>query len=218
MKLYNNFRFIFSFCLFSFFTCFFVFSQKINVDANAGITQDGIDASVSITIGGNGNNSTSTEEQYEPYPSGFRSVSLGMNVDDVKQALLEDSIYGYRGERDVSLLPTENRVLIETAGLSFFNRSWFQFYEDKLYTIIFKLDDERVDFYSIFNSLQEKYGEPTSLSPEKIVWKDESVTLSLERPLILKYIDTRTFETIQHNSKVDKNIEEVTRKGFLDNL
>ena len=97
-----------------------------------------------------------------------------MQIDDVKQKLKEDSLYGYRGERDVSLLPTENRVLIESAGDSFLSRSWFQFYDEKLYTMTFKLDEDRVDFYSLFSSLQEKYGEPTSLNPEKIVWKDET--------------------------------------------
>ena len=193
-------------------------AQKIDIDASAGVTEEGIDASVSITIGGGSSKTGKDDEKKEPLPVAYRDISLGMNIDDVKQMLLSDKLYGYRGERDVSLLPTQNRVLIESEGLSFLNRSWFQFYQDKLYTMTFKLDSDRVDFYSVFRALQDKYGEPTSLDPEKIVWKDDNVTLSLERPLVLKFIDTQVFAEIQNTSKVNKNIEELTRKGFLESL
>lgn len=192
-------------------------AQKIDIDASAGVTEDGVDASVSITIGG-GSKTDKSSEANVPLPVAYRDISLGMNVDDVKKMLLADKLYGYRGERDVSMLPTQNRVLIESEGLSFLNRSWFQFYQDKLYTMTFKLDSDRVDFYSVFRALQDKYGEPTSLDPEKIVWKDDNVTLSLERPLVLKFIDTQVFAEIQNTSKVNKNTEELTRKGFLESL
>lgn len=192
-------------------------AQKIDIDASAGVTEDGVDASVSITIGG-GSKTDKSNEANAPLPVAYRDISLGMNVDDVKKMLLADKLYGYRGERDVSMLPTQNRVLIESEGLSFLNRSWFQFYQDKLYTMTFKLDSDRVDFYSVFRALQDKYGEPTSLDPEKIVWKDDNVTLSLERPLVLKFIDTQVFAEIQNTSKVNKNTEELTRKGFLESL
>ena len=53
-------------------------------------------------------------------PGGYGSVVLGMSVDSAKNALKEDPAYGYRGDRDVSLLPGEDRVLISTAGVLFF--------------------------------------------------------------------------------------------------
>jgi len=68
-------------------------------------------------------------------PAEYRSIRLGMGIDAVKEALKQDAVFGYRGERDVSLLPTENRSLIESAGSYFISRSWFQFYKDNLYTV-----------------------------------------------------------------------------------
>ena len=192
-------------------------AQSFEIDASAGVTKDGAEAKISIKTGTDKTSKTD-EKPAEPLPVAYRDISLGMPVDDVKKMLKADSIYGYRGERDVSLLPTQNRVLIESEGLSFLNRSWFQFYKDKLYTMTFKLDADRVDFYSVFKSLQDKYGEPTSLDPEKIVWKDDRVTLSLERPLVIKFIDTQVFTEIQNTSKVNKSTEELTRKGFLESL
>ena len=79
-------------------------------------------------------------------PAEYRSVKLGMHIDAVKEALKADAVFRYRGERDVSLLPTENRSLIESAGSYFISRSWFQFYKDNLYTMIFKLNTDTVDY------------------------------------------------------------------------
>ena len=75
-------------------------AQKIDIDASAGVTEDGVDASVSITIGG-GSKTDKSSEANAPLPVAYRDISLGMNVDDVKKMLLADKLYGYRGERDV---------------------------------------------------------------------------------------------------------------------
>ena len=146
-----------------------------------------------------------------------------MSVDTVKQKLKENSDFGYHGDKDVSLLPGENRVLIETdaeSGYSFgfLERCWFQFYNDKLYVITININKEKMDHYSIFNSLCKKYGNPDSVSPEKSVWANENISMSLERPLTLKYIDIKTFTELQNNSLVKPSGKEITREMFLDSL
>ena len=47
-------------------------------------------------------------------PNGYGGVNLGMTVEQTKKALKDNSDFGYRGDRDVSLFPGENRMLIET--------------------------------------------------------------------------------------------------------
>lgn len=137
-------------------------------------------------------------------------------MDAVKEALLTDNLFGYRGERDVSLLPTMNRSLIETVGSSFIKRAWFQFYEEKLYIMTFNLDSEKVDYYSMYSSLVQKYGEPVSLDPRKAVWSDDRVTLSLERPLTVKYVDTEIFKSLLDDSGADRAITDVQRETFIN--
>ena len=56
-------------------------------------------------------------------PMGYKEIQLGQTVEEVREILEKDSSFGFRGERDVSLLPTEERVLIETSGSSFFAAS-----------------------------------------------------------------------------------------------
>ena len=159
----------------------------------------------------------------EDVPNGWGDVKLGMSLDDAKSALKSNSNFGYHGDRDVSLLPGENRILIETdasrgLGSNYLERCWFQFYEEKLYIIIINVNKAKMDYYSIFTTLCEKYGEPESLNPEKAVWKSDDVTMSLEKPLTLKYVDNKTFEELQNKSTVKPSATELTREMFLESL
>ncbi|MBP3708801.1 MAG: hypothetical protein J6I73_00110 [Treponema sp.] len=158
-----------------------------------------------------------------PLPRGYGGIELGMTLDEVKEKLKKNSEFGYHGDRDVSLLPGENRVLIETdtaAGHvnSFLERCYFQFYNEKLYIIIINVNRERMDHYSIFSTLCEKYGNPSSLSPEKSEWRTDSITMTLERPLALKYVDNNVFGEVNAASLVPLSGTEMTREMFLDEL
>lgn len=156
-------------------------------------------------------------------PNGYGGITLGMSVEATKDALKENSDFGYNGDRDVSLLPGENRVLIETdateiARWSFLEQCWFQFSDDKLYVIILNLNRKKVDYYSVYSSLCKKYGEPVEFSPDRAVWKNDSVQLSLERPLALKYIDLSKFNSLVDESLVEKSSQEKLRDEFLESL
>ena len=151
-------------------------------------------------------------------PTGYSTVKLGMSLEDVKTALLRDPDFGYRGERDVSLLPGENRHLIETRGADFLGNCWFQFHENALYIISINVNPDFMDYYSIFSTLCKKYGNPKYLDPEKATWEDESVILSLEKPLCLKYTDAKVNNQILEESEAQQATIEYLREGFLDSL
>lgn len=158
----------------------------------------------------------------ESLPSGYGNVKLGMDVDSVKKALKSVPDFGYRGERDVSLAPSNSEVIIETdasrLSASFFDRCWFQFYEKNLYIITLNLNPARIDYGSVFKKLCEKYGNPDVLNPDKSVWQSDSVILSLEKPLALKYVDAAQFKKLQDSSNVEKSESEKSRYKFLEGL
>lgn len=156
-------------------------------------------------------------------PNGYKEISLGFSMDETKDALLKDPDFGYHGERDVSLLPHSNKSLIETdatygLGSNFLTNCYFQFTDDKLYIITININTDRMDYYSVFTKLCEKYGEPDSISPSSAIWKNDSVTMSLEKPLTLKYVDNKLFDSVQNYSNVPHSATEVTREQFLDEL
>lgn len=156
-------------------------------------------------------------------PFGYRNIKLGMTVEEVKAALKKDIQFGYRGDRDVSMLPGQDRILIETdtsktAPFSFIERAWFQFHEEKLYIVTVNLKQSKMDHYSVFSTLMNKYGKPDYLNPEKSEWNDDKIIMTLERPLTLKYVDKIVFEKIQSESMVKKSAEEESRQEFLNSL
>ena len=166
---------------------------------------------------------SSTLTAKEALPSGYHNITLGMTMEEVKAALKKDPQFGFRGDRDVSLLPGENRSLIETdtsrtAPWSFLEKCYFQFYEGKLYIITVNVRQTKMDHYSIFSTLCEKYGSPDSLNPEKSLWQNDSVTMTLERPLTLKYTDKKISDKLKEESRVLKSGEEMSRDLFLEGL
>jgi len=151
-------------------------------------------------------------------PTSYRGLHLGMGLEEAQDALLADGLFGYRGERDLSLLPGDSRTLIETAGPSFIRRSWFQFHEGTLWSMIFTLDPGRIDYYSIYTTLVAKYGEPHSLNPSRARWADDRVILTLERPLTIKYLDAVVFETLLAESFAGRAASDILREEFLEDF
>lgn len=179
---------------------------------------------IAIKKGGGINPATGKEtSSTEAPPSSFGNVSIGMDIDSVKAELLRDRRFGYRGERDVSLLSGENNKLIETDAARYspspyLDRCWFQFVDDKLYVMSINLNMEKLDHYSVFSALCEKYGAPTTLNPQKAEWVSESVIVDLERPLCLKYTDKAVFDRIQAESGVEETVAEQNREQFLKGI
>ncbi|MCL1928822.1 MAG: hypothetical protein FWG07_08545 [Treponema sp.] len=146
----------------------------------------------------------------------FRKLQLGMNLDELKAELAEDGLFEFRGDRDVSFLPAKEENLVETTGLSFIRRAFFQLREGQVFIMAFSLDTRRIDHYSVFVSLVKKYGEPTSLNPNESVWENEETRISLERPLTIKYIDMTVFKQIVGESRAEETREVFLRQGFLN--
>ena len=155
-------------------------------------------------------------EAQEASPRGFRGVELGMALEQVKAKLAADALFGYRGDPDVSLLPNPQQTLIECSGVSWVRRAFFQFHEGRLLSIILVLDDRRLDYYTLFETLRRKYGGPVRLDPAQAVWEFPGVRLSLERPLSVKYLDSGRFEALREQGQAGEALSEVSKKAFLE--
>jgi hypothetical protein len=151
-------------------------------------------------------------------PRGFRDIILGLELETVKDRLMKDPYFDYRGDPDVSLLPQSQDSLIECHGNSYVKRAYFQFDEKRLYIIIIILDRTKIDHYSVFTRLIERYGPFSALNPQKVTWEFEDVLFSLERPLAIKYIDRPTFERRLQEGKAEEDLRDISRARFLENF
>jgi hypothetical protein len=161
-------------------------------------------------------NIPAVEGAVEEIPSGFRTVQMGMDIDAVKEALIADGNFSYRGDPDISLLPSPNEYLIEVRGRDFIRRAYFQFYDRKLYIIILVLNPDLLGHFTMYTTFVEKFGEPLSLSPIEVVWESELYRLSLERPLSIKYLDIKVFEALLQESRKLESLGELSREQFLE--
>ena len=149
-------------------------------------------------------------------PRQFRQIYLGMNLDDLKDALLNDGYFNFRGDRDVSFLPAREQSLVETTGSSFIRRAFFQLRDGEVFIMAFTLNTELIDHYSIFTQFTEKYGQPSYLDPRTSIWETEDTRISVERPLTVKYIDKIVFNDINNESALIQSGHVRMRQDFLD--
>jgi hypothetical protein len=145
----------------------------------------------------------------------FRSIELGMELPAVKKLLLADPLFNYRGEPDVMFTPDRKETIIECSGNSYVKRAYFQFNENKLFIITIVLNSVTLDYFTMFETLSKKYGEPSSLNPDEAVWLFSDARLSLEKPLSVKYIATKTFEKLLESGNAEAKAEDMARDKFL---
>jgi len=163
-----------------------------------------------------GQSTASGEEGPAPVPRGFGDLTLGQDMDRVKDVLLDDPNFNFRGDPDVSMLMRPNESLIECKGFSFIDRAYFQFYEKSLYTITLDMREEMIGHYTLYTTFTEKYGEPDRLSPTESVWESAETLFILERPLTVKYIDREIFETLKRQGRMEESARDLSRERFLE--
>jgi hypothetical protein len=170
----------------------------------------------SLWVPAQSENSDGSEEETKALPRQFREISLGMDLDNLKEALLNDKMFNFRGDRDVSFLPAREESLVETTGSSFVRRAFFQLRDGNLFIMSFTLNTGMMDHYSMFTNLAEKYGPPSSINPREALWETEDTIITLERPLTIKYIDRKAFDDIISESTLIQSRRVKERQEFLD--
>ena len=149
-------------------------------------------------------------------PNGFMKITLGMDINDVKEELKENSYFYYRGDPDVSMLTTRDQQLIECSGFSFVEKGYFQFYEGKLFIITLVLNMERIDFYTMYTNFEEKYDKAVRIDPTGAYWENTNVNLYLEKPLTVKYMDRKVLDKLASERKEVEDRSSKIKEDFLN--
>ncbi|MCW8965743.1 MAG: hypothetical protein OQK82_03520 [Candidatus Pacearchaeota archaeon] len=148
-------------------------------------------------------------------PKGYRGIEIGMTSEEVKEILLIDPFFDYKGDPDVSFLPSTHQTLIECDGNMYIKRASLQFYNDKLFIMIIELNQTKIDYYTMYTTLTAKYGDSTTLDPTEAIWIFSNIQLSLEKPLTIKYIDKVLFDELKQEGMAQKDIDILAKEEFL---
>jgi hypothetical protein len=158
------------------------------------------------------------ENQSEAPSRTFSSISLGMSYDAVLDALETDTNFIFRGKPDVSMLDPLDRTTIEVRGAGFVHRGFFSFYDDQLFSITIVMNPNYIDYFTLWKTLSDRYGQPTDLNPMRSIWEDDTTRLQLEHPATLKYLDTAIFNELLGRSNTEQSTIDRSRDRFLDGL
>jgi hypothetical protein len=156
------------------------------------------------------------QDETTAIPRQFRQFYLGMRLDDLKENLLSDDYFNFRGDRDVSFLPVREQSLVETTGSQFIRRAFFQLRDGSVFIMSFSLNTHIIDYYSVFTQFTQKYGDPSYLDPRTIIWETEDTRIAIERPLTVKYIDKIVFDDIVNESGLVESGQVRLREDFLN--
>lgn len=149
-------------------------------------------------------------------PRGFGDLLLGLSLEEARSRLQGNTNFMYRGAPDVSLRPFDQERSIESEGRGFMERGAFLFEDDYLYIITLFLDSDRLDYFTIYRTLQSEYGDPDELSPDAAIWEDEATRMSLERPLTVKYVDLQRFRAQIEEGQMEESVRAQMREIFLE--
>jgi hypothetical protein len=149
---------------------------------------------------------------------GYDKLVLGMAYQAAYDTLVGNPALDYRGKPDVSMSPGREEKIIESRGGRYIQRGVFQFREEKLFTIILEMNPLQLDYFTLFTSFSQRYGDPKSLDPNQAIWEDASVRLILEKPCTVKYLDRPVIDAIIQSATVKAARQEETRQQFIDRL
>lgn len=144
---------------------------------------------------------------------GFDTLTLGMDYQSALNALDFSSNFIYNSQMPMWI---ESNPVIAANGKGFVDKGYFQFYNGALYSITIELNRNRIDFFTLFMQLQQKYGKYKSFSPTIVRWEDENALLSLEKPLTLRYLEKRIHSQLIESSKVKESQKQKMREDFLE--
>ncbi len=137
-------------------------------------------------------------------------------MEELRERLEGNSNFIYRGGPDVSLRPSDQERSIETEGRGYMERGAFHFDEGILYIITLFLNRERLDYFTLYRTLEGKYGSPEALTPERALWENEETRITLERPLTVKYLDIPRFQARIEEGTMEESLRIQARNIFLD--
>ena len=151
-------------------------------------------------------------------PDRFTSIVLGATLEEVKAQLQIHPLFRYRGDPDLSLVPIDRQPIIETAGVGLMLSGIFQFKDERLYSIILRIDDDQLDYFTMYTRFIEKYGEASYLDPQLSYWEQDGHRMVLEKPTLVKYLDMDVFNRIREEGRAEESFGEYSRELFLSNF
>jgi hypothetical protein len=124
---------------------------------------------------------------------GFMGINILMTREQVLEKASANQMIEVPKNRDVDFFPVEERKILTLSIKPEVPFIYLQFFDELLYAITVIFDEKYVDFLTLNDAMEQKYGEYTLLTPEWRQWQLDAVTIKVEKPAVVKYIALEEF-------------------------
>ena len=150
--------------------------------------------------------------------AGFMGINIGMSREEVLNFADDDNLIKVPKNRDVEFFPVEDRKILSFSVLPEIPHMYLQFYDDKLYAITVIFNENHIDYFTLIDVVESKYGPYSELVPEWRKWQIGEFEIRVEKPAVVKYIALEEFiEAAGFESRKGTNGKE-RREAILEGL
>lgn len=158
---------------------------------------------------------TSRSSALEELGRGFDNIEIGMTKEQTEAALMRSGFFRYTGKPDISFRPGSDDPILYVEGLQYVREAYFQFRDDRLYSIIVVLNTNLIDYGTFFRNFRERFGDPLTINPTAASWENGVIRLRLEKPLSVQYLDLAVFNRITEEAQIQTSAGEYSRDLLL---
>ncbi len=149
---------------------------------------------------------------------GFMGINIGMSRAEILKSAGENELIEVPGNRDVEFFPVEDRKILTFSIKPEVPHIYLQFYDDRLYALTLIFNEKHIDYYTLINRLENKYGAYTELTPEWRKWEKDEVEIKAEKPAVVKYLVLKEFLEAAGFKVQDEDIEGKKKDRIIDGL
>ena len=149
---------------------------------------------------------------------GFMGINIGMSREEVLDYAEKEAGFKVPKNRDVEFFPVEERKILTLSMEPEVPHVYLQFYNDKLYAITVIFNDSYVDYYTICEKMESKYGKYHHLDPDMRKWEIDGIEIRVEKPAVVKYIALEEFLKVTGFVPPEYGIQSDRIKKLLEGL
>ena len=152
---------------------------------------------------------------------GWADFTLGMAYEKAIERLQKSDKpwLRLRTEVDSEILEERELYTVELKPTAYITEGFLQFNQNKrLYLVRVTFDAKYFSYLSLKDRLQKKYGSPTEVTFEKVLWQKNQKRLSLDRKRTVRYMDMRLFSKKSLPSSEADKIQKQTVEEILESL
>jgi hypothetical protein len=149
---------------------------------------------------------------------GYKDIKLGMSKSEVVDRMKKSVEFRQKNDEVLSIRIDPDSEILTYEGLGFVEIGYFHFHNDKLFQILLKFDEKKIGYYLLLKNSTEKFGKPNSLDPKSAAWRNDNVSIVIEKPCTMKYFYLPVWNELIKKDQTPDDIILKNRTDFVNDL